>query len=643
MKKTIYLVNYSHPDFETVSIEEAHQKLLSLAIYEELAADSESTGFYPINSELLFFQIGSKTVQYIIFPADLQAFKDIIENNSLIFHGAKHDLKFLLALNIIPKKIICTNLQELILESGKDILGIALKKSSLANVAKKYLKIDIDKSQRKNLGLDSKSFIYGAKDIMPLKEIQTIQQQRIEANDLKEVLELENRFVIPLAYAENTGFLLNKVDWIKKVDKDNINYKKCYNDLLTLIKEDDRVNHYISFKSDLFSAPEEIIDINLDAPLQVMLLLKCLEIDIVVKDKESIEGKHLVKYKDKEPIIAAYLTYKKIAKKVSTYGQNILDKLEAFPDNRLRTDYKQIITTGRLSSGEEKESKIGINLQNIMKNSIERKYFIASKDHSLIISDYTGQETRILAEFAKDPIYTEFIVNPEKDLHCFLLQCIYPEKYNSYTHAEIAEKFSKKRSWVKPGTFSMPYGGVGKTIADNLGIPQELGEAAYNRFMAAFPGLTRYYAETEKAALLNGYILTNNITKRRIYLPQYDHYKKLCTLKYLTKDQYKEKKRYESSKGRLARNYPIQSTASDQLKTAAIYYFNWIVTNNYFNIIKIVAFVHDEIIVEAPNELAELARVKLDSAMVKAGKVFCPNIPIYTTNRIANYWLEEKH
>lgn len=637
----IYLVNYTHADFSTITVSEAIEALNSLPdnlIY----GDSESTGFYPVNSELLFFQLGNADNQYIIFKEDLIHFKELLETKTLVFHGAKHDLKFLYAYNIFPHDVIDTHLQELILESGKHKLGIALKNASLASVTKKYLGIILDKSQRKKLNLDKESFIYGAKDVEYLPKILEIQRKRIENHNFSTTAVLDNNFVKVLAYTENPGFKLNVEGWKEKCAQDQIKHQECYKNLIEAVEKDERTEDYINIVSDLFSAPTKQLAVNLDSPKEVIPFLKSLGINLTLKGKETVEGKNLKKYADKEPILALYLEYKALSKKLSTYGKNILDIVETFPDQRLRTDFKQIITTGRMSSGAEGESGTGVNLQNLPKLSIERKYFTCEKGNKLIISDFTGQETRILAEFAKDPVYTDFITNKEKDLHCFLLQCIDPEKYNQYTHNEIKKKFPHERTWVKPGTFSMPYGGDGNTIANNLGISEELGKAAYDRFMNAFPGLINYYNRVEKHSLLNGFIYCNDFSKRKIFLTNYDQYKLLASKKYLDKEDFKLKMRYESKIKRLARNYPIQASGSDMLKLSGLFLFTWLRKNNFLNIIKIVGFIHDEIILEAPEELAKKAEQALNNCMIKAGKIICPNIPIYTESRISDIWLEEK-
>lgn len=58
-------------------------------------------------------------------------------------------------------------------------------------------------------------------------------------------------------------------------------------------------------------------------------------------------------------------------------------------------------------------------------------------------------------------------------------------------------------------------------------------------------------------------------------------------------------------------------------KLAMIKLFNWIIANNYQNIVKFCAFVHDETNIECPKSIAkEVSEVAL-KCMEEGGKPFC--------------------
>lgn len=63
-------------------------------------------------------------------------------------------------------------------------------------------------------------------------------------------------------------------------------------------------------------------------------------------------------------------------------------------------------------------------------------------------------------------------------------------------------------------------------------------------------------------------------------------------------------------------------------KLALIRFFNWIVENNYQNIVKICIVAHDEMNVECPKEMGEEVTSTLKRIMIESAKPFCPNCPM---------------
>ena len=70
----------------------------------------------------------------------------------------------------------------------------------------------------------------------------------------------------------------------------------------------------------------------------------------------------------------------------------------------------------------------------------------------------------------------------------------------------------------------------------------------------------------------------------------------------------------------------IQNRGACCFKLASIKFFNWIVQNNYQNIVKMCVPVHDEFNIECPEEMAEEVGQVLVQCMIAGGKPFCPNV-----------------
>ena len=70
-------------------------------------------------------------------------------------------------------------------------------------------------------------------------------------------------------------------------------------------------------------------------------------------------------------------------------------------------------------------------------------------------------------------------------------------------------------------------------------------------------------------------------------------------------------------------NYPIQATGSMCLRYSMIYLWDFIISNNLQEKVKICVAPYDEINVEAPEEIAEKIANQIYKCMVDAGKIFC--------------------
>lgn len=66
--------------------------------------------------------------------------------------------------------------------------------------------------------------------------------------------------------------------------------------------------------------------------------------------------------------------------------------------------------------------------------------------------------------------------------------------------------------------------------------------------------------------------------------------------------------------------------------------FNWIVDNGYFNKIKIVASVHDEVVIEFPEQLKDSFPKLLESVMEASAAKYCKSLPIPAEGAVDICW-----
>ena len=86
-------------------------------------------------------------------------------------------------------------------------------------------------------------------------------------------------------------------------------------------------------------------------------------------------------------------------------------------------------------------------------------------------------------------------------------------------------------------------------------------------------------------------------------------------------------------------NYPSQGTAAAMTKIAGIRYFNHLVNDGLIFKVLIPNDVHDEYLIEPPEEIAEQEAKKLSECMEYAASIFCKKVTIKAVPEIASCWV----
>lgn len=86
-------------------------------------------------------------------------------------------------------------------------------------------------------------------------------------------------------------------------------------------------------------------------------------------------------------------------------------------------------------------------------------------------------------------------------------------------------------------------------------------------------------------------------------------------------------------------NYPSQGTAAAMTKIAGIRYFNHLVNDGLIFKVLIPNDVHDEYLIEPPEEIAEQEAEKLSECMEYAAAVFCKKVTIKAVPELADHWV----
>lgn len=639
-----------------------------------IALDTETSGLDPHSCELLSIQFGDFDQQFVIeySPNILEKLKPLLLRKDVVWvlQNAKFDLQFFYKHDIILENIFDTYLAEGVLYCGFDDVKLPnYVRKSLDVLVLKYCGVLLNKSIRgtiNRVGLTDKVIEYGANDVKYLIPVMTSQMVKIKEDGLWGAVKLDNKFVKVLAYIEYCGIYLNKEKWLAKMEEDS---KKLSDMEFALNKWvfERFGDKYVNKQLDLFSAAKRC-SLNWGSSKQIIPIFKELGVDTKVRDKktgkmkDSIEAKHIVKQVHVSPLIQMYIDYKKAQKLVTTYGQNFLDAINP-KTGRIHATFWQIMNTGRTScgSGDNKDDDNSINLQNIPSDKITRGCFTNQFENTILVDcDYSQQEDRMYTQLSKEPALIDFYndTTRKRDGHSFTAKLCFPKELKDIPEEEVKHERPDLRSKAKGAKFAILFGGVGDTIAKNLGLSKEEGDEVYDAYMKAFPKLKEYFDYIKPIVVKNGYVYFNKVTGRRSYYQIFDEYERLSrTIDKQWWENYKQHKfhqtedfltyykptckRFFNLRGDLERralNFPCQGSASDMSKLAGVWFFDWILKENLFNKVKISNFVHDEYLLETPKDIADKCAKALKECMEKAGRVFIDVVPVIAEPEITTVW-----
>ena len=305
-------------------------------------------------------------------------------------------------------------------------------------------------------------------------------------------------------------------------------------------------------------------------------------------------------------VCAKILEYRKYQKLESTYIDSLLNLQDAA--GRIHSRFDQVATaTGRISSAEP-------NLQNIpVRTELGRQIrraFIASPGCVLVDADYSQIELRVLAHMSGDETMIEAF-REGQDIHARTAAEVYGVPLEQVTH--------EMRSASKAVNFGIVYGISDFTLAKNISVSRKEAKEFIERYFERYPGVKRYMDAAVAEGREKGYVTT--LMGRRRYLPE------LASANF----------NLRSFGERCAMNSPIQGTAADIIKLAMIRVADALRKGGYKA--RLILQVHDELIVEAPENEQERVRALLKDCMEGVAALA---VPLKTDISVGRDWRECK-
>ncbi len=288
------------------------------------------------------------------------------------------------------------------------------------------------------------------------------------------------------------------------------------------------------------------------------------------------------------PVVSKILEYRSYTKLKSTYCDGLLKVVG--DDGRVHSSLNQTETrTGRISSSEPNLQNIPVRTQ---LGKEMRRYFKAKDGYTLIDADYSQIELRVLAHMANDKNMIAAF-NDGDDIHAITASQVFDMPLMMVTPL--------MRSRAKAVNFGIVYGIGAFSLSKNTGVSVPEAKEYIENYLSHFSGVRDYMKQVIENARKNGYVET--IYNRRRYLPEINN----------------SNGNIRAGAERMAMNMPVQGTAADIIKIAMIRVYDALEKMNFKA--KLILQVHDELIVEAPDDEAEAVSAILKKEMENAVKM----------------------
>ena len=571
---------------DTNNVEKIVSGLESMPV---ISVDTETTGLDPFTSEVLLFQIGNLEKQFVIDcrKASIEPLRKILEGDKpKVLQNAKFDYKMIKhSFKVEMENMIDTMLIEQVIVCGKSD-----KQFGLADLAEKYTGERPDKDERKSFinheGDFSESQIeYAGRDLVYVLQVLDRQIKSVTDAGLKDTVKLECLAINAFADIEYNGMLLDKEKWAEILQEEISKREKAKERLDNIFKPHADL--------DLFGS----ININYDSEDQLKDALARIDIHVNDTSKATIS-------KIDPEVGQAITDYREHQKVVSSYGEGFLEHIHPVT-GRIHPSFRQIgASSGRTSCANP-------NLQNIKADSRFRSCFVSPDGRKLVVADYSGCELRIIAELSNDPIFLETF-RSGGDLHSIVASSLFKKNVSKSENPELRQR-------AKVINFGLAYGMGPQGLAAQLEVPEDEAAELLNQYFRSYPSVKRYLEESANEAIRKGYSTT--IGGRRRY--------------YNTKDM---DQRMRSSIERQAKNAPIQGTNADMTKLALVWIRNRIREGNLDA--KLINTVHDEIVTECDDSIAEEMAEIMRDCMIKAGEYYLHKLPVDVECVISDSWLK---
>ena len=609
----------STESFDSVKSIIAQAHLCSIRIYK--------TGADPLINKIRYIVLAITAAEVYVFDmkalgqAVINLLADLLADETVIkiLHDAKADLSFCMqalgrmpVINIfdvmIASQLVNAGLFEIIGEKEDGAIKERQVEHSFQEIACCHLGQSPESS---NFVVDWHSDLSEiglarmAKETALLLPLHKIFAKLLHENDLNDAAELEFKCIPAVTEIEINGIAFDA----NRARQEVAVLKAQTGEIMSAIQNEIRSHHLASARW----TGKKRFNPNSDYDVKAYLVLQGYEL-------KHVDSDTLLELNSTGCLMAGLIvSYRNGYRQLSLINE-WLDAQHAF-DDRVHGSLRQLNNknTGRFSSYKPNLQQIPVQL---------RKLFVAPAGNSLISADYSAVELRIMAKVSQD----------QKMIHTF--------QSGLDPHAMTAAALSGKpigdigkhsieRQAAKAINFGLIYGcGAKRLVASakemfDVDMTLRQAENAKSKFFKLYQGVYKYHrarcdplkmkikyafhsiSQGFQAMVLTG---TRSLSGRLRIWPDYNE-KSCATFTALA-------------------NTPIQGTGADIIKEAMAGVYEQLLKRKW-NKVKFILTVHDELILEAPQDLSAHVLEMLTEEMTKAGQKYLAPLPVSVEGKIS--------
>jgi DNA polymerase I-like protein with 3'-5' exonuclease and polymerase domains len=585
----------SDADYKLItSIDELAQVANDLRSAEVIGFDTETTGLDPHTSKLRLIQLATAQTSYVFdcFRFTPDQLKPIIQLLAAprpvkIAHNAKFDAKFLMRhYGARLNGAFDTYLASLLVSAGDEN-----DRHGLEPVVSRHLDLQLDKAPQLSdwsRELSEYQIEYAARDAQVLLPLRERLLKKLEEMDLLLAADLEFDCVLSIAAMELAGVYLDVERWRELIARIRVEHDQVAEELQQELGAGAQ-------QMSLFGGLAERI--NLDSPAQVKEALARIGIEVADTREWTLQ-----KLSRQHPVLEKLLKHRSLSKSLSSYGEGVLDYINP-ATGRIHADFRQIGTpTGRITTSSP-------SLQQIPHTTEYRSCFRAPQGRKLVVADFSQIEMRILADFARDETLLAAF-DSGADLHRMTAAQMFGVPLDQVT--------PRQRASAKGLNYGLVYGMGAEGLASRIESSVKEAEELIERYFIAYSGVARWLRAAADRAVRERRART---ASGRLWIFQLDpsDREQLGALK------------------RIGKNAPIQGSASDIFKRAMTLLDQALAGRDA----QIVNSIHDELVVECDEAIAEETKEIVTRKMIEGAKEFLPRVPVEVEAVISDAWLKK--